>query len=66
VPIYEFKCKECGHEFELIMRASANKEEVTCPKCHAKNPERLMSAFSSGSSGGGFSASSSCGGGAFT
>ncbi len=67
MPIYEFKCKECGHEFELIMRASANKEEVTCPKCHAKNPERLMSAFSAGtSSSGGFSASSSCGGGAFT
>lgn len=67
MPIYEFKCKECGHEFEIIMRASASKEEVTCPKCHAKNPDRLMSAFSSGSSSsGGFSASSSCGSSAFS
>jgi len=67
VPIYEFKCNECGHEFEIIMRASASKEEVECPKCHAKNPDRLVSAFSSvASSSGGFPASSSCGSGAFT
>ena len=66
MPIYEFKCKECGHEFEVIMRASANKEDVVCPKCHAKNQDRLMSAFSSGSSSGGYSAASSCGSGAFS
>lgn len=68
MPIYEFRCKECGHEFEVIMRASASKGEVTCPKCHAKDPDRLMSAFSAGSSGSssGFSASSSCGSGPFS
>jgi putative FmdB family regulatory protein len=68
VPIYEFECKNCGHKFEIIMRASASKENVTCPKCQAKNPDRLMSAFSagSGSNSGGFSAASSCGSSAFS
>ena len=68
MPIYEFKCKDCGNEFEIIMRASASKEDVTCPKCQAKNPDRLMSSFSAGSvsSSGGFSAASSCGSSAFS
>ena len=68
MPIYEFKCKNCGHEFEIITRASASKEDVTCPKCQTKNPDRLMSSFSAGSasSGSGFSAASSCGSSAFS
>jgi putative FmdB family regulatory protein len=43
VPIYEFKCKECGSEFEELVFGSA--EGVACPKCESSAVERLMSAF---------------------
>ena len=43
MPIYDFKCKSCGHEFEgLVLPA---REEPACPQCHAKDLERLISNF---------------------
>ena len=46
MPLYEYCCSECSHQFEEIV--SLGKEaEVTCPECGAKNPRRLMSAFAS-------------------
>lgn len=35
MPIYEYKCAECGHQFDVHQRFSeASLEE--CPKCHGK------------------------------
>lgn len=58
MPIYEFNCKKCGRDFEEIVGMS-DKETPPCPKCGAKETERLMSCFSS-QRGGSF-AKSSCG-----
>jgi putative FmdB family regulatory protein len=43
VPIYEFKCRACGSDFEELVFGSA--EGVECPKCASTDIERLMSAF---------------------
>jgi len=43
VPIYEFKCRKCGSEFEELVFGSA--EGVACPECASAEVERLMSAF---------------------
>jgi putative FmdB family regulatory protein len=42
VPLYEYRCKQCGHQFEKIQSFSAP-EEKECPVCHGE-VERLLSA----------------------
>jgi putative FmdB family regulatory protein len=60
MPIYEYHCDQCDHDFEkLVFNAS---EKITCPSCKSKKVNRMMSAFAF-SAGGKFksTASSSCG-----
>lgn len=59
MPIYEFRCNECGTEFEELVFGSA--AEVVCKKCQSNNIEKLMSAVSFKSSGGFTSASGGSG-----
>jgi putative FmdB family regulatory protein len=42
VPLYEYRCKACGHVFEKIQSFSAP-EEKECPVCNGE-VERLLSA----------------------
>ena len=42
MPLYEYRCKSCGHQFEKIQSFSAP-EEKECPQCHG-DVERLLSA----------------------
>jgi putative FmdB family regulatory protein len=42
VPLYEYRCKQCGHQFEKIQSFSAPEEKV-CPACGGE-VERLISA----------------------
>jgi putative FmdB family regulatory protein len=42
VPLYEYRCKNCGHQFEKIQSFSAP-DEKECPVCHGP-VERLISA----------------------
>lgn len=61
MPLYEFRCTKCGHEFEQIVFSSDN-EPMKCPKCRVPKLERLLSIFSSSTTGtrAGASVSSSC------
>jgi putative FmdB family regulatory protein len=43
VPIYDFRCRECGKVLEILVR-SADSGEIKCPSCGSKNMERLISA----------------------
>jgi putative FmdB family regulatory protein len=40
VPIYEYKCKSCGREFEELVRRD---ETPSCPSCRGSDLERLLS-----------------------
>ena len=42
MPLYEYRCNECGHQFEKIQSFSAP-EEKECPQCQG-SVERLISA----------------------
>jgi putative FmdB family regulatory protein len=42
LPLYEYRCKKCGHTFEKIQSFSAP-EEKECPVCQGE-VERLISA----------------------
>jgi len=35
VPIYGYRCSNCGHQFETMQNVSAKRLEV-CPKCQGK------------------------------
>ena len=49
MPIYEFICPRCKHEFEeLVFKQD---EEVLCPECSCKKVERALSVFSYSSGG---------------
>jgi len=43
MPIYEYKCDECGHVFEELIFHET--EKLECPKCSGK-VHKLMSSFS--------------------
>jgi putative FmdB family regulatory protein len=45
MPIYEYQCKKCGHTFDHLARTLSDTAKA-CPKCGARNPEKLISAFS--------------------
>ncbi|MFZ5828717.1 MAG: FmdB family zinc ribbon protein [Planctomycetota bacterium] len=41
MPIYEYHCADCGHEFEFLVRGD---EKPTCPSCGRERLTRQMSA----------------------
>ncbi|RPJ13798.1 MAG: zinc ribbon domain-containing protein [Desulfobacteraceae bacterium] len=65
MPIYEYHCDKCSHDFESIV---FGKEKPVCPSCSSKKVHKLMSAcgFMSKGTGGETvrtsASSSSCGG----
>ena len=48
MPIYEYKCLDCGEEFTKIVFNVTG--DVECVKCNSSNVEKMISLFSSGSS----------------
>ncbi len=54
MPIYEFRCAKCGHEFESLQKMSDPDPEV-CPECgEAGGVARLISAAAFRLKGGGW------------
>jgi putative FmdB family regulatory protein len=41
VPIYEYRCKKCGHTFELMRRLAARDDAAPCPECKSKRIARV-------------------------
>ncbi|MEW6328069.1 MAG: zinc ribbon domain-containing protein [Thermodesulfobacteriota bacterium] len=74
MPIYEFRCLDCQHIFELLALNKEDQIEAKCPKCGGESFERVlsrtnytMSSSRSGASSGGTSVSNrSCAGGSCT
>lgn len=47
MPIYDFKCNDCGHEFDILESVSEHDEhKEKCPKCKSENIERILVAVS--------------------
>ncbi|MBY0454000.1 MAG: zinc ribbon domain-containing protein [Burkholderiaceae bacterium] len=42
MPIYEYACSDCGHQFEALVRSSTVPE---CPGCHSQKLEKQLSVF---------------------
>jgi putative FmdB family regulatory protein len=39
MPIYEYACRSCGHEFEQLIRTG---DTAACPSCKGQDLERLL------------------------
>ena len=48
MPIYEYRCKQCGQKFEIRQSVGEDGSGLSCPECESGNPERLISIFSMG------------------
>lgn len=42
MPIYDYKCKKCGHVFE-VTHSINSKDEYSCPSCLHKKTNRIIS-----------------------
>jgi|YNPNPStandDraft_1061719.scaffolds.fasta_scaffold185168_2 putative FmdB family regulatory protein len=45
MPIYEYKCRNCGHIFDVLQKVGEGGDALRCPRCGAAAPERLLSSF---------------------
>jgi len=61
MPLYEYVCPDCGHEFEKRMSFSQASERPSCPHCTGTNTQKKISLFSSSGASGGAVSASSCG-----
>ena len=43
MPIYEFKCSNCGEFFELLVTQKSGEAELKCPECQSSAFERVLS-----------------------
>lgn len=51
MPLYEYRCTECGTEYEELVKNSAQAAPA-CPKCTSTRTEKKMSRFGNVSSSG--------------
>lgn len=49
MPLYEYVCQGCGHQFEELTSASS---KVLCPRCESEDLQRQFSVFAVGKSAG--------------
>ncbi|RMG66485.1 MAG: zinc ribbon domain-containing protein [Calditrichaeota bacterium] len=49
MPIFEYRCKDCGHRFEKLVFGSQSLE-VRCEKCGSQHVEKMISAFATSAS----------------
>jgi putative FmdB family regulatory protein len=48
MPLYEYRCRDCDHDFELLVRESTTLE---CPACHGQSLDKQLSVFAVGADG---------------
>lgn len=58
MPIFEYICQECRHQFEALVYGQ---EKAECPKCHATKLEPQLSVFAVATKGPSASPTGACG-----
>jgi putative FmdB family regulatory protein len=44
MPIYDFRCRACGHDFEALVRPQ-DQQPTQCPACRSADLERQLASF---------------------
>jgi putative FmdB family regulatory protein len=51
MPIYEYRCEDCGSKFEKLVRRSQDVEELQCPSCGQSRLKQELSVFAAHANG---------------
>lgn len=52
MPLYEYRCSACHHQFELLLPMSQSDSVPGCPQCSSAETSKLLSLFACHSEGG--------------
>ena len=52
MPIYEYRCEDCGTKFEKLVRRAPDESELACPSCGRKRLTTELSVFAAHARGG--------------
>ncbi|MDP9132724.1 MAG: zinc ribbon domain-containing protein [Nitrospirota bacterium] len=44
MPVYEYRCEQCTHQFEATQSIHARPEDTVCPQCSGVGASRVLSA----------------------
>ena len=64
MPVYEYQCRVCGHKLEVLQKSGEDGSNLKCPRCDAKNPQKVFSVFSGSNASS--KSSSACSSGSFS
>ena len=53
MPLFEYACRQCEHQFEALVRGNETPE---CPSCHSAELERRLSVFAAHTASSGYAA----------
>jgi putative FmdB family regulatory protein len=45
MPLYLYRCRQCGHKFESLRKIGDTDTGVDCPECGTKEPEKIIMPF---------------------
>ncbi len=48
MPMFEYKCRECGNVSEFLVGVTATDPEIVCASCGGKKLDRIISTISVG------------------
>ena len=51
MPIYEYRCQDCGAKFERLVRRSTDVAELECPSCGKRRLDQELSTFAAHAGG---------------
>ena len=51
MPIYEYRCRDCGKSYEMLSGMQEADKDLECPECHSHAVERQLSSFSASGCG---------------
>jgi len=68
MPLYEYRCEACEHQFEILQRLGETGDGLSCPECGVKRLEKMFSTFAAAATEGSMAqpAGAGCGPGAST
>jgi putative FmdB family regulatory protein len=52
MPIYEYRCEDCGTKFEKLVRRSSDGSGIECPSCGQTHLKQELSTFAAHASSG--------------
>lgn len=51
MPLYEYRCQDCGTKFEKLVRSSTVVAEIACPTCGEHHLQPELSTFAAHANG---------------